>query len=434
MKLFYQLLLNGLLVAIKNNFVWFALTYWVYLTTHSVISTSLVGGMYLVAAAVSSFWFGSIVDHHRKKRVMLGSSVATLVLFSLGLLILTTTSPTAFVSISSPLLWIFAVLLLGGVIVGNLYSIAIPTLVTVLVPEDKRDKANGMVGTVMGIAFAITSVASGLVLGFGSMVWVLGIAIGLTVGVIIHLAFIPLVEKKIIHTTETPHRIDISGTIKTIRGIPGLFALIFFTTFNNFVGGVFMALMDAYGLSLVSVQTWGVLWGFLSFGFIFGGLYIAKFGLGKNPLRTLFQINLIIWTVCIFFTVQPSIVLLALGSLVWMCLVPFIEATEQTIIQKVVPPERQGRVFGFAHSVEQAASPLTAFFIGPIAQLIFIPFMTTGRGVDLIGSWYGTGTGRGIALVFTLSGLLGLGVTIMAMRSKVYKLLSKQYAGETSSS
>jgi DHA3 family multidrug efflux protein-like MFS transporter len=52
--------------------------------------------------------------------------------------------------------------------------------------------------------------------------------------------------------------------------------LIFLTTFNNFLGGVFMALMDAYGLSIVSVQTWGILWGFLSFAFIIGGLIVSK--------------------------------------------------------------------------------------------------------------------------------------------------------------
>lgn len=189
-----------------------------------------------------------------------------------------------------------------------------------------------------------------------------------------------------------------------------------------------MALMDAYGLTLVSVQVWGMLWGVLSLGFILGGLYIAKYGLGKHPLRNLFRINMITWTTCIFFTIQPSIVLLSIGMFVWVCLVPFIEATEQTIIQKVVPPERQGRVFGFAHSVEQAASPLTAFIIGPIAQYIFIPFMTTGAGVGLIGDWFGVGPGRGIALVFTLTGIFGLFVTLIAMRSNSYKLLAKRYA------
>ncbi len=190
-----------------------------------------------------------------------------------------------------------------------------------------------------------------------------------------------------------------------------------------------MALMDAYGLSLVSVHLWGFLWGFLNMGFILGGLIIAKRGLGTKPVRNLFRINIMTWTVCIFFTIQPSIVLLVVGIMIWITLMPFIEATEQTIIQKVVPHERQGRVFGFAHSVEQAAAPLTAFMIGPITQYIFIPFMTDGRGAELIGAWYGVGTGRGIALVFSLTGMIGLLVTLFAMRSPAYKLLSDRYAG-----
>jgi DHA3 family multidrug efflux protein-like MFS transporter len=90
-------------------------------------------------------------------------------------------------------------------------------------------------------------------------------------------------------------------------------------------------------------------------------------------------------------TIQPSVILLVICLALWMPMMPFVEATEQTIFQKVVPPERLGRVFGFAHSVEQSASPLTSFIIGPIAQIVFIPFMTTGKGVELIGSWFGVG-------------------------------------------
>jgi DHA3 family multidrug efflux protein-like MFS transporter len=113
-------------------------------------------------------------------------------------------------------------------------------------------------------------------------------------------------------------------------------------------------------------------------------------------------------------------------------LIPAIEAAEQTILQKVIPLERQGRVFGFAQSVEQAASPLTAFMIGPIAQLIFIPFMTTGAGVELLGSWFGTGTDRGMALLFTVTGLIGLIVTLISMQSYAYKILSKNYQNQLS--
>jgi DHA3 family multidrug efflux protein-like MFS transporter len=66
MKTFYQLLGVALLVATTNNFVWFALTFWTFLTTKSVISTSVMAGIFLVLTAISGFWFGSIVDHHKK--------------------------------------------------------------------------------------------------------------------------------------------------------------------------------------------------------------------------------------------------------------------------------------------------------------------------------------------------------------------------------
>lgn len=53
--------------------------------------------------------------------------------------------------------------------------------------------------------------------------------------------------------------------------------------------------------------------------------------------------------------------------------------------------------------------------------------MTTGAGVRLIGKWFGTGPDRGIALVFTLAGFIGLLMTILARRSKYYQQLSKRY-------
>jgi DHA3 family multidrug efflux protein-like MFS transporter len=427
MKTFYQLLGNTLIASVTNMTVWFALIFFIYLETRSVFATAVCSGIYLSIVALSGFWLGSIVDHNKKKHVMLLSSFVSLAIYVVGLGIFLGSAEGTFKDPTNPLLWVFVFLMLVGVIAGNLRTIALPTLVTILVNEEARDKANGLAGTATGITFLVVSVISGLLIGYGGMHYVLGLAIATTLLAIIHMLFIAIPEKEIVHTQEAPKKIDIKGTLAVIGTVPGLFALILFTTFNNFLGGVFMSLMDAYGLSLVSVQVWGFIFGALSCGFILGGLIIAKWGLGKNPLRMLFLANTVIWTVCCFFTIQPSIVLLVVGMAIYMSVVPFIEASEHTIIQKVVPHERQGRVFGFAQSVEQAASPFTAFLIGPITQFIFIPFMTTGAGATLIGDWFGTGPDRGIALVFTLTGIIGLCVTLIAFNSKQYKTLSKAY-------
>jgi DHA3 family multidrug efflux protein-like MFS transporter len=406
--------------------------YWVYLETKSVFATSIVSGFYILLTALSGFWFGSLVDHHTKKAAMLISSTATLCAFTASLIFYLITPEIFFRSIDHYQLWVLILLILVGAIAGNIRNIALPTAVTLLVEESKRDKANGLSGSMMGISFAITSVASGLVLGYGGMLWALFASVVFTILPILHLLWLKMPEKKLVHLHEeggaSPAKMDIRGTINVIVAIPGLAALIIFNMFNNFLGGVFMSLMDPYGLSLVSVQVWGTIFGVLSFGFIAGGLIIAKVGLGKNPLKTMFICNIIMWTAAALFTVQPWIWLLIAGMAVWMTLIPFVEASEQTVLQKVVPPERQGRVFGFAQSVEQAASPITAFLIGPLTQFIFIPFMTNGPGVELIGSWFGTGTGRGIALVFIVASLIGLVVTVLAMKTKYYRQLSHSYA------
>ncbi len=431
MKTFYQLLGNTIIANVTNMTVWFALIFFVYLETRSVMATSIVSGIYLVTVAISGFWFGSLVDHNKKKNLMLVSGFVSLLIYAIAFAIYLTVPSETWKNPASLTLWIFVPLLLLGVIAGNIRNIALPTLITILIPEDSRDKANGLAGTATGIAFLIVSAISGFLVGHSGMYLVLILAMVMMVVSMIHLSTLPVSEKEVLHAGRQPAKMDIRGTFVIVLAIPGLLALIFFTTFNNFLGGVFMGLMDAYGLSLVSVETWGVLWAILSCGFIVGGLIIAKWGLGKNPLSAMFAANICIWIVSSLFTIQPSIVILAVGMFIYLSVVPYIEAAEHTIIQKVVPQERQGRVFGFAQSIEMAASPLTTFLIGPIAELLFIPFMTTGTGVDLIGGWFGTGADRGIALVFTLTGIIGLCVTVIAMNTKYYRLLSDRYVKDS---
>ncbi len=424
MKVFYAVLANSLVASVTNTFVWFAVTFWVFLQTKSVLATSVMAGIYFGTVALSGFFLGSLVDRYRKKTAMLISSIGSLILYTIAFLLYLLAPEGAFTKDSSVLLWVFVLLTLFGAIIGNIRSIALSTSVTFLIPEEGRDKANGLVGSTTGTAFLISSIMSGMAVGFLGMFWTLVVAVGLMFLAILHLWTIPMKENEIVHIAhDEPKTVDVKGTIRVVKLIPGLFGLIFFNCFNNFLGGVFMSLMDAYGLSMVSVQVWGVLWGVLSLGFIIGGLVVAKRGLGKSPLKVLFQCNMLMWFICIFFTIQASIVLLSVGMFIYLCLIPVVEAAEQTIIQKAIPPERQGRVFGFAQSIEQAASPVTAFMIGPIAQYFFIPFMTTGPGVDLIGDWFGTGMARGLALLFTVTGLIGFIVTILAKQTRSYKEL-----------
>jgi len=429
-RVFAHILASSLVVSVANFTIWFAVTFWTYLETRSVLATGLIAGIFLVATAGTGIWFGSIVDHHRKQVVIQASAVVSFVFYTLGLGIYLSAPESTWREASSPLLWVFIVVLMLGVIGGNLRGIAVPTLVTLLVPEHLRDRANGLVGTTSGVSFLVTSVISGLLVAFDGMRSVVILALVVTAASFVHVARLEVDEPEIVTHNEDGSEdrgVDLRGTSRIVRGVPGLMALIVFSCFNNFLGGTFMALMDAYGLSLVSVQAWGLLWGVLSAGVIIGGLMVARTGVGTNPVRTLLLVNVALWTTMVVFPIRSSIVLLAVCMMAFMFVMPYAEASEQTILQRVVPFHRQGRVFGFAQSIEQAASPLTAFLIAPITQLLVIPFMTDGWGARVLGPWFGTGADRGIALVFVVAGIVGLLVTGLALLSRPYRRLSAAY-------
>ena len=429
MKTFHRLLTNSLVAGVTTNFLWFAVTFWAYLETRSVLATSIIGGSFMLLSALSGMVFGTFVDRHTKKGVMLLANAVSLVAFVAATVLFVLSPIDSILNLGGVHFWVFVLIILSGAVVGNMRMIALSTCVTLLVPEPEHAKANGLVGTANGVSFAVTSVFSGLVVGQLGMLWALGISVALTAAAALDLMTIRVPEE--LPTRDLGRRepaIDIKGAITAIGVVPGLFGLIFFTTFNNFLGGVFMALADPYGLELVTVEAWGFIWGFLSLGYIVGGLIVARRGLGASPLRTLFAANAVIWAVTVLFPLHSSVVPLIIGFWVYMMLFPAIEAAEQTIVQRVVPFEVQGRVFGFAQAVESASSPITAFLIGPAAQLWVIPFMTDGRGARTIGAWFGTGTARGIALVFIAAGVIGLIATLAAMRSRAYRTLSDHYA------
>ncbi|HVE98815.1 MAG TPA: MFS transporter [Mycobacteriales bacterium] len=428
LRAFGALLVNTLMTGVTSTFLWFALTFWVYLETRSVVATGVIAGAFSLSGAILGPVFGTFVDRHRKSTALTLTTTTSVGCFAVATAVFVAIDADDLLQLRSPWFWLLVGFTLLGSVAGSLRSIVMSTCVTLLVPEDQRDRANGKVGMVTGVSFAVTSVFSGLVIGGLGMGWAYYLALTLTVVSLLHLRTIDFDEPEPEPVAAGDRRpaVDLRGAIEAISAVPGLAMLILLAAFNNLLSGVFMALMDAYGLELVSVEVWGLLWGFISLAFIAGGLVVARVGLGSRPVRVVLAGNLVNWVVCSLFAVRSSIVLVVIGMVVWLGIFPAIEAAEQTILQRAIPFERQGRVFGFAQLVENAASPLTAFLMAPLAEAFFMPLMTDGAGADLIGGWFGTGPDRGIGLMFTLAGLIGVAVTLAAWASRSYRLLSQQ--------
>ncbi|MCR8671935.1 MFS transporter [Agrococcus sp. HG114] len=428
-RTFLHVLANTALANVTTSFLWFALTFWVYLETRSVLATGVIGGAYMLFVAFGSMLFGSIVDHHRKLRVMLLSGSVTLVAFALAGAMYLLLPEAALLDLGAPWFWLFTAIILAGAVVEHMRNIALSTTVTILVPDARHANANGMVGAVQGIAFIVTSVFSGLAIGWLGMGPTIAIAIALTAVSLAHLLTLRVPEDVVrLDADDTAKGVDLRGSLRAVLSIGGLFALIVFSTFNNLIGGVYMALMDPYGLEIFSVELWGVVLGVTATGFLIGGAAVARFGLGSRPIRTLLLVVMAMGALGALFTIREQWWLYAAGIWLYMCLIPAAEAAEQTIIQRVVPLSRQGRVFGFAMALESSAAPVTAFLIAPIAEFWILPWARSSEGAAALEPLLGTGTARGIALVFLVSGVVMVVAAALAMLTRSYRLISASYA------
>jgi DHA3 family multidrug efflux protein-like MFS transporter len=182
-----------------------------------------------------------------------------------------------------------------------------------------------------------------------------------------------------------------------------------------------------YGIDLFGVQGWGIWFAVISTGFIIGGVVVAAKGLGRNPIRTILLVAAAIGAAGALSTIREWGWLYIAGVWLFMALMPAAEAAEQTIIQRLVPYQKQGHVFGFAMTFEAASAPITALLVAPLAELWVIPYMRTGEGQ---GQWewlLGTGDSRGIALILVIAGLACAIVALAAFLTPQYRLISTQY-------
>ena len=428
--MFVHVLVNTMIANVTTSFLWFALTFWVYLETRSVLATGIIGGAYMLLIAAFGIVFGTIVDRHKKYRVMLLASVVTLAAFIAAGLLYLMHPESALVDLSGPWFWVFTGVILFGSVVEHMRNIALSTTVTLLVPVEKHANANGLVGTVQGLAFVVTSVFSGLAIGLLGMGWTLAIAIAATLLALVHLLFIRIPEEQPVAEGGRPPAVDLRGSIAAVRAAPGLFALILFTTLNNLIGGVYIALMDPYGLTLFPVEGWGVVFAVASTGFIIGGLVIAKWGLGRNPIRTML------------------LVAVAMGLLGVAVHDPRVVAALRGRHLALHAAHPRGRGVRADRHPEGGAVPAPGPRVRPRADLrgrrgahhgvphrpdrgvLDHPVHGVRRRTGDVGMARRRGRRSGIALIFFFSGLALVALALLAFGTRSYRLLSKQFQGD----
>jgi MFS transporter, DHA3 family, macrolide efflux protein len=298
--------------------------------------------------------------------------------------------------------------------------------VTMLVPGEKRERANGMREMAFPFAGVIAPVLAGLIFTTAGITGVLAFDLATFLIAVSALAFIHIPRPATSVESQVARGVfllELKSSFKFLRAAGGLFALILFMTFTDFVLNGPLDLAIPYLVKFTgSETTLGVLMGIMSLGAFSGALLITIWP-GIRPrmhmLLAGFVLNGLMFLV---FGLTHNLLVLGCALFLIMLPLPIGNALFISILQIKSPADMQGRIFSI---VEQLA------FLGSTAS-----FLLTGFVVDRIlepaiasPSWetftplVGAQPGAGMRLVLMCAGIsMLLAVLVIAAWPRVRKL------------
>ncbi len=401
--------LGQVLSLLGSGLTSFALGVWTYKTTGDVTQYALV----MLAATLPGILLGpvagALVDRWNRRWVLVLSDVAA-GLSSLVLALL------LFNGLLQP--W-HAYITTAVVSAASAFQHpAFSVLVSTVVPPQHLGRANGLVQVGLAFSQLMAPMLSATLIELIELKGILIIdATTLALGTLpLLLARIP---REHLVSSSSEERPSLLASIREggvyLRTTPGLLALIGFLAASNFITGTVEVLVTPLVLSFADVRTLGALTTAGGLGMLAGSLVISAWGGPKRLVNGVlgFQFTCGLALICVGLAL--SIPVLACVAFAFFFGLPIINGSSQAILQRTVPLAMRGRVFAVTSTITGAMLPLAYTVAGPLADHVFEPAMATGgRLAPLLGTVFGEGPGRGIALMFFLAGALTLLVTLLS--------------------
>lgn len=377
----------------------FALQIWVYTETGSVSNLALVSLAFALPATIVSPFAGALVDRWDRRTVMLLSDVAAGAA-TLGIAALYATDSLA--------LWHVYVLVAVGAVGNAFQAPAWLASIPLLVPKQHLGRANGLVQLNDGLSLVMAPALAGVLLVWSGLGAVLIVDVATFLVGIVTLAAVRFPRPKAHAETSTGSVFgDAVAGWRYIREREGLFGLLWVYASVNFSLSFGNVLFIPLVVAFASEAAAGGVLSAAGFGAIFGSIAVSVWGGPKKKVRGTMAAIIGAGLGITLSGMRPSLLLVSISAFVLMAMVPIANTASQVLWQTKVPPAVQGRVFAIRRMISQAISPIAILLAGPLADTVFEPMLQEGGSLaDSVGSIIGTGTGRGVAFMFIVTGLM----------------------------
>lgn len=423
MPVFIIVWLGQLVSLLGSGLSNFALDVWVYQQTGSVTQLSFLILFTTLPVVIVSPFAGILVDHWNRRWVMIfcdtGAALTTLAIVGL---------------LATGHLQVWHICLFSAVnsSFGTCQWSAYSAATTTLVPKAYLGRASGLTQLSQAVGQLLAPVLAGI---FLSVIHLSGIFVldlttflfGLLTLLLVRFPRHKAAPSPPVSTTSFLSQAlsQILYGFQYLKARNGLIALLFFFASSNFLTGILQVLIYPLVLSVSSEAQLGMIMSVGGVGMLIGSILMSTWGnRQKKYIPMLFCFMLLNSLALILAGLAPSTLLFSTAAFLFFMGIPFINSCAQVIFQKKVSAEAQGRVFSFNNAITSSFLPLAYLTAGPLADKIFEPLMSTqGPLSGTIGQFIGTGTGRGIGLMFIVLGGLNILLTIIAYQHAPLRLV-----------
>ncbi len=176
-------------------------------------------------------------------------------------------------------------------------------------------------------------------------------------------------------------------------------------------------------LSVYPVQELGVILAFGSLGGLCGAVMLVV--IPDQPAKLMTKVLLadaVLSCSILIAGVSTSFQILCLCAFVALLAAALSKGGSQSLWMRKVPLQSQGRIFSIITAVGLSTS-LVMLLLGSIfVEKVLEPRLVGGALLEAVASWRGTAQGSALGMVFMLCGLLGVLLSLRALKTPLTKI------------
>lgn len=408
MQTFFLVWFGQMISLVGTGLTNFGINVWVLQQTGSITQFALMAFFNALPAIVLAPISGALVDRMDRRWAMIASdTAAALGTFVLALLFFTNTLQ----------IWHIYAVIIWAAIFRSVQEPAYAASVALMVPKEQLGRANGLIQVAFAIEQLLAPLIAGALIGFIQIQGLIAIDMATFLFALVTLLLVRIPRPKQSEAARTAQGSllrEVGYGWRYLQSRPGLLVLMLYFGIINFLAGMVIILVTPLILSFASPLALGAVQSAAGLGMLAGGIAMGVWGGPKRRAEAMLGFIALMGVCMIIAGLQPSVWLIGVAAFIFLFCLPVVGASTQTIWQRKIAPDVQGRVFALRQMVSTAAMPLAFLLAGPLTDGVFQPLITPGGALSSnVGAIIGTGPGRGIGLLFIVFGFLTLLVALV---------------------